>query len=94
MRTQWGHLRGLYRPSNETISVVKKTLILVGFMSSYGRIRNVCGNPIPYGNPYATVVMIAAAYYVTVVMIAAAYYVTVEVILKSEVVGTLEQRQD
>ena len=52
-------------------------------MSSTGRIRDVCGNPIPYGNPYTAVVMIAAA-----------YYVTVKVILRSEVVGTLEQRQD
>ena len=47
-------------------------------MSSYGRIRDVCGNPIPYGNPYATVIMTTVAYYV-------AYYVayhagTVEVI--------------
>ena len=50
----------------------------MGFMSSYGRIRDVCGNPIPYGNPYATVIMTTVAYYV-------AYYVayfggTVEVI--------------
>ena len=26
-------------------------------MSSYGRIRDICGNPIPYGNLYATVMM-------------------------------------
>ena len=39
--------------------------ILVGFMSYYGRIHDVCGNPIPYGNPHATVMMTTVAYYVT-----------------------------
>ena len=34
----------------------------MGLMSSYGRIRDVCGNPIPYGNPYVTVMMTTLDY--------------------------------